>query len=50
MEMLTAVLAGERNLELRVFAEDDHLTIVEEKRLTSCLCRLMDGQASVWRR
>ena len=50
MEMLTAVLAGERNLELRVFAEEDHLTVVEEKKLTARLCRLMDNQASTWRR
>ena len=50
MEMVTAVLSGARNLELRVFVELDSFTPVEERRLTSSLCRLMDRRANAWRR
>ena len=50
MEMVTAVLSGGRNLELRVLVESDNITVSEEKRLTRKLCQLMDRHAVVWRR
>ena len=49
MELVTAVLAGDRSLELRVFSMID-ITVAEEQRMTRQLCSQMDLNAAVWRR
>ena len=48
MEMITAVLAGDRSLELRLFGLYD-VTPFEERQLTNRLCKLMDRSAIIYR-
>ena len=48
-ELWTAVLSGGNTLELRVFAAED-ISVSEEQRLTTRLCRLMDIFHDDWRR
>ena len=45
---MTAVISGDRSLELRVFA-GEFLAVDEEQRLTRGLCRLMDRASASWR-
>ena len=47
--LITAVLTGDRTLELRVFGME-YLTVREENRLTDCLCRLVSRYRTPWRR
>ena len=47
MELLTAILAGDRTLELRIFV-DQEITDDLEERLTARLCRLMDNKQTEW--
>ena len=49
MELLTAVLAGDRTLEFRVFTEEEVSMQLEEK-LTARLCSHMDHFQSRWYR
>lgn len=49
MELLTAVLAGDRCLELRVFGDVD-LSHSDEMCLTAGLCKLMDRNSEDWKR
>ena len=49
MELVTAVLSGDRCLELRLFSPDD-VPVREEQKLTKRLCRLMDRFCLKWRR
>ena len=49
MEILTAVLAGSRCFEVRVFSHLE-LAVSDEKVLTSRLCRLTDRYEHLWRR
>ena len=49
MELVTAVLSGSRNLELRVFSENE-LDITTEQSLTRRICRLVDSYEVDWRR
>ena len=49
MEMVTAVLAGNNALELRLFAEEAVPAQIEQT-LTRRLCRLMDAFQEDWRR
>ena len=49
MELATAVLSGDRCLELRWFSSDS-LSVSKEKRLTSKLCGLMNRYSRKWRK
>ena len=49
MEMVTAVLSGGRDLEIRVFA-DIEMSLSNEQMLTQKLCKLMDRHANLWRK
>ena len=48
-ELVTAVMAGTKTLELRVLSTTQP-TDDQESCLTRRLCRLMDSYASDWRR
>ena len=48
-ELLTAVLAGDRTMEVRIFGTED-ITEEDEKELTGKLCRLMSANKSYWKR
>ena len=48
-ELLTAVLAGDRTLELRLFGLKE-MDEVQESRLTASLCRLMTRNQKTWKR
>ena len=48
-ELWTAILAGDNTLELRVFSIEE-ISVMDEQRLTSRLCRLMDIFHEDWRR
>lgn len=50
MELLTAVLSGDRCLELRVFGSVDYLQVCQEQNLTRRLCLLMDRYCADWKR
>ena len=47
-EIVTAVMAGDNHLELRVFSPEG-VTVVEELVLTARLCKLMDRCQQKWR-
>ena len=49
VEMVTAILAGDRTLELRVFCTDAG-AFGKEKALTRALCRQMDQSGHAWHR
>lgn len=49
MDIVTAVLSGDRSLELRVFA-DEIVSLASEQLLTKRLCKLMDRHKGVWQR
>ena len=49
MEIVTAILAGSRSLEVRVFMEAE-LLLAEEQMLTRRLCRLVDTYEDDWKR
>ena len=49
MELLTAVLSGDRCLELRAFGDMD-LSHSDEMCLTAGLCKLMDRNSKNWKR
>ena len=49
MELVTAILAGNRTLELRVFSSANVSTAVEHT-LTKTLCKQMDRHAAIWKR
>ena len=49
MEMVTAILAGDNTLELRVFSEQI-VAAHQEVTLTKRLCRLMDLFQEDWQR
>ena len=48
-EIITAILAGDNSLELRVFTPH-YVSVADENALTACLCRLMDQWSSSWKR
>ena len=47
--LITAVLAGDRTLELRIFGMKE-ITDEEETELTASLCRLMTRNKKAWSR
>ena len=49
MELVTAVISGDRILEVRVFA-GEFLAVREEQELTRGLCRLMNRADVPWKR
>ena len=49
MELLTAVISGDRTFQVRVFA-GEFLTVTEEVQLTSRLCNLVDRFGDQWAR
>lgn len=49
MELITAVISGDRTLEARILASKD-LTVAKEQRVTSGLCRIMDQADKLWKR
>ena len=49
MELLTAVISGDRVLEVRVFA-GEFLSVREEQVLTDGLCRLMNRADTAWKK
>ena len=49
MELVTAVISGDRSLELRLFA-GEFLSVQEELTLTHGLCQLMNRAESSWKR
>lgn len=46
-EIITAVIAGDKSLELRVLSPAE-ITVSEEQRLTTRLCKLMDRYQRKW--
>ena len=48
-EMITAVLSGSRQLELRVFC-DGAVSVAAEQALTSQLCSSMNKKEEQWKR
>lgn len=48
-EIITAVLAGSRHLEMRIFA-NCHVSPTVEQAMTQHLCILMDRKEKQWRR
>lgn len=49
MELLTAVISGDRVLEVRVFA-GEFLSVREEQIMTDGLCRLMNRADTAWKK
>ena len=49
MELLTAILSGERNFEMRIFVDMD-IPIGRERVLTRRCCNMMNRYANLWRR
>ena len=49
MELVTAVITGDRAFQIRVFAEE-FLSLQEEQKLTSRLCRLTNLFGATWAR
>ena len=47
-EIVTAVMAGDNHLELRVFSPEG-IAVSEEVMLTARLCKLMDRYQRKWR-
>ena len=47
--LLSAVLAGDNTLEMRVLSPYD-ITITEEMALNRLMCRLMDSQDTCWKK
>ena len=48
-DLITAVLAGDRTLEMRLFGLKE-IDEVQESRLTASLCRLMTRNQRTWKR
>ena len=49
MELLTAVISGDRCFELRVFLQEE-FSVANEITLTRRLCRLVDACQEEWKR
>ena len=49
MDLVTAVLSGNRDLEIRIFSTKI-IVVKDEQVLTRGLCRLMDRHSTIWRR
>lgn len=49
MELITAVISGDRALEVRIFA-GEFLTVQEEQALTRGLCQLLNRADQSWKR
>ena len=47
MELITAVISGDRTFQIRVFA-GEFLTVAEETQLTARLCKLVDRFGDEW--
>ena len=48
-ELITAILAGDNSLEMRVFTPHE-INATEEGRLTTRLCKLMNNWNTHWKR
>ena len=49
MELLTAVISGDRAFQVRVFA-GEFLEVSEEQQLTQRLCKLVNRHQASWHR